>query len=193
MKTFFVCIATTEGERNSGNVYTATRYIQLLTPVYYGKTKATIWWRHQMKTFSALLAICVENSPVTGEFPSQRPMTRSFDFCFDPRPNKRLSKQSWGWWFETLSCRLWRHCNDISSDVLDPCIAGPSPTTVEAEINGSLSRIRNTPLGNKIYICASEKQFNNGGSKHHKLQTNLNVLVDQEYIENFHPLIQYLA
>ena len=25
--------------------------------------------------------------------------------------NKRLSKQSWGWWFETLSCPLWRHCN----------------------------------------------------------------------------------
>ena len=31
---------------------------------------------------------------------------------------KRLSKQSWGWWFETPSCSLWRHCNErISSDL----------------------------------------------------------------------------
>ena len=50
------------------------------------------WWRHQMETFSALLAICAENSPVPGEFPAQRPVTRSFDVFFDPRPNKRLSK-----------------------------------------------------------------------------------------------------
>ena len=32
-----------------------------------------------METFSALLAICVGNSPVPGEFPAQRPVTRSFD------------------------------------------------------------------------------------------------------------------
>ena len=37
------------------------------------------WWRHQIKTFSALLALCAGNSPVTGEFPAQRPVTRSFD------------------------------------------------------------------------------------------------------------------
>ena len=36
------------------------------------------WWRHQMVTFSALLALCVGNSPVAGEFPSQRPVTRGF-------------------------------------------------------------------------------------------------------------------
>ena len=69
------------------------------------------WWRHQMETFSALLAICAGNSPVTGEFPTQRPVTRSFDFYFDLRPNERLNKQSWGWWFETLSSPLWRHRN----------------------------------------------------------------------------------
>ena len=69
------------------------------------------WWRHQMEKFSALLAICAGNSPVTGEFPTQRPVTRSFDVYFDLRPNERLSKQSWGWWFETLSRSLWRHRN----------------------------------------------------------------------------------
>ena len=41
------------------------------------------WWCHQMETFSLLLALCVGNSPVTGEFPSQRPVTRSFDILFD--------------------------------------------------------------------------------------------------------------
>ena len=33
-----------------------------------------------------------------GEFPAQRPVTRSFDVFFDLRLNKRLSKQPWGWW-----------------------------------------------------------------------------------------------
>ena len=69
------------------------------------------WWRHQMETFSALLAICAGNLPVPGEFPAQRPVTRSFDVFFDLRLTKRLSKQSWGWWFETLSCPFWRHRN----------------------------------------------------------------------------------
>ena len=51
-----------------------------------------------METFSALLALCVGNSPVTGEFPAQRPVTRSFDvFFFHLRP----SKQWWGWLFGT--------------------------------------------------------------------------------------------
>ena len=71
------------------------------------------WWRHQMETFSALLAICVGNSPVPGEFPAQRPVTRSSDVFLDLRLNKRLSKQSWGWWFDTLSRPLGRHCNGL--------------------------------------------------------------------------------
>ena len=71
------------------------------------------WWRHQMEIFSALLAFCAGNSPVTGEFPAQRPVARSFDVFFDLRLNKRLSKQWWGWWFETILCSLWRHCNEL--------------------------------------------------------------------------------
>ena len=78
-----------------------------------------IWWRHQMETFSALLAICARNSPVLGEFPAQRPVTRSFDVFFHLRLNKRLTKQSWGWWFETLSCPLWRHCNDFDLTIVN--------------------------------------------------------------------------
>ena len=41
---------------------------------------SSAWWRHQKETFSALLTLCAGNSSVTGEFPSQRPVTRSFDF-----------------------------------------------------------------------------------------------------------------
>ena len=66
-----------------------------------------------METFSALLAICAGNSPVPGEFPTQSPVTRSFDVFFDLRLNKRLSKQSSGWWFATPSHPLWRHRNGI--------------------------------------------------------------------------------
>ena len=45
--------------------------------------------------------------------PHKRPVTRSFDVLFALRPNKRLSKQLWGWWFETQSRPLWRHRNMV--------------------------------------------------------------------------------
>ena len=70
------------------------------------------WWRHQMEAFSALLAICAGNSPVSGDFPAQRPVTLSFGVFFDLWPNKRLSKQPWGWWFDTPSGSIWCHSND---------------------------------------------------------------------------------
>ena len=69
------------------------------------------WWCHPIETFCVLLAICAGNSLITGEFHTQRPVMRSFDVFFDLRRNKRSSKQSWGWWFETPSRPLWRHCN----------------------------------------------------------------------------------
>ena len=47
----------------------------------------------------------------SGEFHTQRPVTRSFGVFFDLRLNKRLSKQLWGWWFETPAWSLWRHRN----------------------------------------------------------------------------------
>ena len=47
-----------------------------------------------------------------GEFPAQRPVARSFAIFFDLRLNEQLSKQWWGWWFETPSWPLWRHCNE---------------------------------------------------------------------------------
>ena len=69
------------------------------------------WWRHQMETFSALLAIVAGNSLVTDEFPAQRSVTQGFDVFVDVHLNTRLSKQWWGWWFETPSRPLWCQCN----------------------------------------------------------------------------------
>ena len=55
-----------------------------------------------------------------GEFPSQRPVTRSFDVFFDLRLNKRLSKQSRRRWFEIPSRSLWHHCNDDTTKTAMP-------------------------------------------------------------------------
>ena len=98
-----------------------------------------------METFSALLAICAGNSQVPGEFPGQRPVVRNFDVFFDLRLNKRLIKQSWGWWSEKLSRPLWRHCND---DRGHPCIFASFYLNIQT---------RNTTLWfviqNSMYTC----------------------------------------
>ena len=67
--------------------------------------------RHEtssIRYISALLALCVESPPVTGGFPFQRSVTRSFGIVFDLRLNKWLSKQSRCRWFETPWRSLWR-------------------------------------------------------------------------------------
>ena len=68
--------------------------------------QVSTWWRHQMETFSALLAFSAGNTPVTGEFPAQRPVTRCFGVFFNLRPNRHLSTQWRRWWFETLLLSL---------------------------------------------------------------------------------------
>ena len=75
-------------------------------------------WRHatthddviKWKHFPRYCQFCAGNS-LPGEFTAERPVTWRFDVFFDLRLNKRLSKQSWGWWFETPSRPLLRHCN----------------------------------------------------------------------------------
>ena len=81
-----------------------------------------------MEAFSALLTLCMGNSPVTGEFPSQRPVTRSFDVFADLHLSERLSKQSRRRWFEKLSRSLWRHCNVTRSYLVHQlrCISAQS-------------------------------------------------------------------
>ena len=94
---------------------TVSEIVSKITQIVSEKEKnVCTWWRHQMETFSVLLAFCAGNSEVTGEFPSQRLVTRSLDVFFDLRLCKRLSRQSWGRWFETSSCSLLRHCNELT-------------------------------------------------------------------------------
>ena len=72
------------------------------------------------------------NSPVTGEIPSQRPVTRTFDVFLDLRLNKRPSKQSRRRWFAMSSRSLWRHCNEERNSSIT---AGfPSRTASNAEL-----------------------------------------------------------
>ena len=61
------------------------------------------WWCHQMETFSASLDICAGNSPVHGEFPAKRPVTRSSDVFFD------LRLQINGWLYNREAGDLRRH------------------------------------------------------------------------------------
>ena len=73
------------------------------------------WWRHQNGN------IFRDTGPLCGEFtghPAQRPVTQNFDVFFDLRLKKRLSKQSWGWWFQTQSRPFWRHGNGMASEVI---------------------------------------------------------------------------
>ena len=80
----------------------------------YVRHDDVIKWRHFPRYWPFVRG--VHRSPVN--FPhAQRPVTRSFDVFFDLRPNKRLSEQSWGWWFDMLSCSLWRHRNESHSYV----------------------------------------------------------------------------
>ena len=91
-----------------------------------------IKWKH--------FPICAGNSPVPGEFPAQRPVTRSFDVFFDLRLNKWLNKQSSGWWFETLSLPLWRHSNDVRitySSYAPAAERGPTGFYTDTELTSS--------------------------------------------------------
>ena len=65
-------------------------------------TKSSTLKRHDMETFSTLLALC-EGKPVfNGVSPHKRPMTRSIDVSFEVRLYKRLSCKQWScWWYET--------------------------------------------------------------------------------------------
>ena len=71
-----------------------------------------------METFCSWLAIC-------------RPLTLRFDVFFDLHLNERLSKQWWGWWFETLSSPLWRHCNVRGVKIVNHQNFGPLEFTVD--------------------------------------------------------------
>ena len=83
-------------------------HVSTKAPSFHAVIKVNPWWPFVRG---------IQRSPVNS--PHKGPVTRSFDVFFDLRPNKRLSKQWRGWWFETQSCPLGRHCNQS-----DSCPAG---------------------------------------------------------------------
>ena len=66
-------------------VHSSFNQIARFSVIYYKRGWKSPWWHHQMETLSALLALCERNSSITGEFPQQRLVTRSFDVFFDLR------------------------------------------------------------------------------------------------------------
>ena len=87
--------------------------------------EATIaWWRHQMEPFSALLALCAGNSPVPVNSPHKGQWRGALMFSLI---YKRLSKQPWGWWFETPPWSLWRQCNGVGTVVWLPLCHQSNP------------------------------------------------------------------
>ena len=109
------------------------------------------YWDHIMTSSNhfLFLALCQGNPPVTGGFPSQRPVTRSFDVYFDLRLNIRLCKQSRRRWFETSSRSLWRHCNkivnlDLSYSIAIKCKLNYCLQQFDHFANGIISINRNT-------------------------------------------------
>ena len=126
-------------------------------------TAVVSWWRHQMEASSALLTLCVGNSPVTDEFPAQRPVTQSFDDSFDLRPNKQLSKQSWGWWFlRRHRALLWRHCNVCHARYTGsclPCICSPDQHGhILMHYNDVIMGVMASPLFAQLFVQAQIKE-----------------------------------
>ena len=110
--------------------YIIKAYIPLYVPLHDDAIK----WKHFPLYWSFVREI--HRSP--GEFPAQRPVTRSFHAFLDQRLNKPLSKQSWGWWFETLQRPLWRHSNGIAylHDFPPQCFDALMFSVICAWING---------------------------------------------------------
>ena len=103
-----------ESEQNGSNNFVNSRWSTFHRSKYNDCVQTLLMdetsWRHQIEPFFRFTGhLCGE---FTGEFPSQRPVTRSFDVFFDLRLNKLFCKQSRRRWFEAASRSLWRHCDD---------------------------------------------------------------------------------
>ena len=84
------------------------------------------WRRHQMEKLSTLLAICVGNSPVTGEFPSQRPVTRSIDVFIVNNGTFVFARQ----WLTANLRRQYCEVALIDQIVFIPCIFPSNPIKI---------------------------------------------------------------
>ena len=138
------------------------RYILLLTSyhrcgkVHYLSKKSKSRWIIYVMMTSSNGNIFRVTGYLCGKFPTQRPVTRSFAIFFDLRLNKRLSKQSWSWWFETLLFPLWRQCNWLLyytgrfyTHSLELCTDFPSMDYCNSNTNVALEK---TEDGSILYI-----------------------------------------
>ena len=91
------------------------------------------WWCNEIETFSVLLAPCEGKSPVTGEFPSQRPVTRSFGVFFVLRL----------WWTSArplAMCRMGGSSQSSTDTEYEAKTSSGSRTSSETALNQWLSR-----------------------------------------------------
>ena len=80
------------------------------------------WWRHQMETFSALLALCAGNSPVPVNSPHKGQWRGALIFSFIYAWINDWVNNRECWWFETAGWSLWRHRNERSDFTLEICV-----------------------------------------------------------------------
>ena len=113
-----------------------------------------IKWKH----FRVTGSLCGEFTD-PGEFPTQRPVTRSFDVFFNLRLNKRLSKQPWGWWFETPSWPLWRQCNETTWAYEAGCTGSGRSQSIAVE-KGNLPMVK-MMIENTADMDVADKQHRN--------------------------------
>ena len=118
--------------------------------------------------------------PLSGEFtghrwiPAHRPVTQSFDVFFDLRPNKRLNKQPWVWWFETPSWSLWRQCNEVRT--VNYCTSSHHDHGANLFCPG-------------VLFCSckqSLKLYESPIDKHHKYEQNLKRIMRQGLVDVGH-------
>ena len=127
------------------------------------------WLRNQMETFCASLVLCGGNPTVTDDFPSQRPVMRSFGVSFDLCLTKRLSKQSRRQWFEKPLRSLWFYCNgeDIHWTIDVSAFLFPIPHCVTQSLNGIRAIIsftlRNYYNGQYCYYSDNRESVCNSG------------------------------
>ena len=117
-----------------------------------------------MEPFSPLLVLCEGNSPVTGEFPSQWPVPRSFGVSFDLRLNNRLSKPLRRRWFDvTVMADNVTTCVTASS-VVPPYNSMVTPELVylmsQAGGTSKLTQLQSYPKANRTVHVPNSPEMN---------------------------------
>ena len=105
---------------------------QLLIVLMPSRSLGNAWWRHQMETFSALLILCTGNSPMTGDFTAQKPVTRNFDIfllCWVNNRDAGDLRRHRAHYDVTVMTRMW--CLSLCSSVTAYNITFPFGTFIK--------------------------------------------------------------